>query len=243
MKQKIESLLRDYCDQVGHADLVVELTRPDSQFGDFSTNIALQLAKPLGRSPREVAGDIQVLLQDNGIVCEIAGPGFLNMTLPDSELLVSLSQDVQRPYTGQTILVEYSNPNPLKPLHAGHLYTTLVGDVIARLIERAGARTVRLNYGGDVGLHVAKSMWAILNRLVGALPEQLEAIPADTRALWLGECYVEGNNAYEDNEQAKEQITDLNKQVYHLHETQDTESPFARIYWTVRSWSYDYFDQ
>jgi len=63
------------------------------------------------------------------------------------------------------VIVEYSDPNPFKPLHAGHLYTTLVGDTIARLVERAGAKTVRINYGGDVGLHVAKAYGRSLNSL------------------------------------------------------------------------------
>ena len=73
-----------------------------------------------------------------------------------------LDVETAKPLSDQTVILEYSDPNPFKPLHAGHLYTTLVGDTIARLVEHAGAKTVRINYGGDVGLHVGKSLWAII---------------------------------------------------------------------------------
>jgi arginyl-tRNA synthetase len=143
--------------------------------------------------------------------------------------------------SGQKVLVEYSDPNPFKPLHAGHLYTTLVGDTVSRLIESAGAETVRLNYGGDVGLHVGKSMWSILRALGGELPEKLREIVEADRPAWLGARYVEGNNAYEDDEAAKAEIVAVNKRVYELHASGDRDSAFAQIYFTTRQWSYDYF--
>jgi len=142
---------------------------------------------------------------------------------------------------GQKILMEYSDPNPFKPLHAGHLYTTLVGDTIARLIEHAGAETVRINYGGDVGLHVGKSMWAIVQHLGGEHPDKLVDIPEAERSTWLGARYVEGNNAYEDDDAAKAEIVAVNKRVYQVQADDDHDSPFAHIYWTCRQWSYDYF--
>jgi arginyl-tRNA synthetase len=138
-------------------------------------------------------------------------------------------------------LVEYSDPNPFKPLHAGHLYTTLVGDTIARLIENAGAETTRLNYGGDVGRHVGISMWAIVRELGGEHPEKLTEVPEAERPAWLGQRYVEGTAAFEDNPVAKTEMLEANKRVYQLHADGDHESPFAQIYWTCRQWSYDYF--
>ena len=142
---------------------------------------------------------------------------------------------------GRTYAIEYSDPNPFKPLHAGHLYTTLVGDTIARLVERAGADTIRINYGGDVGLHVGKSMWAIMQALGGEHPEKLSDITERERPAWLGRRYVEGNAAYEANEVAKREIVETNKRVYQVHADDDHDSPFAHIYWTCRKWSYGYF--
>jgi len=93
-----------------------------------------------------------------------------------------------------------------------------------------------------VGLHVGKSMWAIVRHLGGENPDKLADIPEAERSAWLGQRYVEGNNAYEDNESAKAEIVTVNKRVYQVLAEDDHDSPFAQIYWTCRQWSYDYFD-
>jgi arginyl-tRNA synthetase len=121
------------------------------------------------------------------------------------------------------------------------LYTTLVGDSISRLLQTAGANVHRLNYGGDVGLHVGKTMWAIIQELGGEHPEKLAEVPEESRLDWLSTRYVEGNNAYQDDEIAKAGIIAYNKQVYELHTNKDHDSPFAQIYWMGREWSYQGF--
>ena len=172
LKDQVVTAVNTACKTLYGSDVVVELERPNEQFGDWSTNIAMKLAKPLGKNPRDIAQDITMQLHSNALFSEVgvAGPGFINMTLIDTKLMSALNQPHTQPLAGMKVLVEYSDPNPFKPLHAGHLYTTLVGDVIARLVEHAGAETIRLNYGGDVGLHVAKSMWAIVEKLGGENP-------------------------------------------------------------------------
>lgn len=245
MKQELKASIERAVQELFGLEQPVELTRPDEQFGDFATNIALQLAKPTGKNPREIADALAAKIRENAAeqVAEVtvAGPGFINIRLSDAAVVASMQTPPAQSLRGRKILVEYSDPNPLKPLHAGHLYTTLVGDTIARLVEHAGAETIRLNYGGDVGLHVGKSMWAILRELGGENPEKLHDIAAADRPAWLGRRYVEGNNAHEDDEAAKAEIIEVNKKVYALHASGDHDSPFARIYWTVRQWSYDYF--
>jgi arginyl-tRNA synthetase len=111
------------------------------------------------------------------------------------------------------------------------------------LLETAGATVHRVNFGGDVGLHVAKNMWAIIRNLGGELPEGLSAVGSDPhqRAAWLSARYVEGNTAYEEDEQSKTEIVAINKRIYQVHAEADHESGFAQIYWTCREWSYDYF--
>ncbi len=239
----MEQILKNSVKQLFDIDINVVLTRPEPQFGDYATNIALQLAGRLGRNPHEIAEQIAEILRRDERCREVsvAGPGFINLYLTDRALLDEAMRPLARPFTGKTILVEYSQPNPFKPLHAGHLYTTLVGDVIARLVENAGADTTRINYGGDVGLHVGRCMWGILQYLGGEYPDKLADIPEDDRATWMGECYVTGTSAYETDENAKAEIIALNKRVYTLHDVQDTTSAFARTYWTCREWSYDYF--
>jgi arginyl-tRNA synthetase len=243
MKQELEQTIAAVVRDVFNVEVAIELTRPDEQFGDYATNVALQLAKQVGKNPREIADIIARELPGKGVLLksEVAGPGFINLYLNDEALVTSVNSEPAKSLAGKKIVVEYSDPNPFKPLHAGHLYTTLVGDTVARLVENAGAETIRINYGGDVGLHVAKSMWAMIRELGGELPGKLAEITEAERAAWLGARYVEGNNAYEDDPAAKAEIVVVNKRVYQLHAEGDHDSPFAHIYWTCRQWSYDYF--
>ena len=244
MRHELAQTITKICKDLFNTELVVELTRPDEQFGDFSTNVALQLANKLDQKPRDIAQSIADKLKTtpNITSVEVAGPGFLNITLDDQALIDLTQQKPAQTLAGQTVVAEYSDPNPFKVLHAGHLYTTITGDAIAKLLETAGAKVHRLNYGGDVGLHVGKTMWAIIQFLGGENPEQLNDVDASNRLEWLSERYVEGNSAYEDDEHAKPEIIEMNKRVYQLHSGSDHDSPFAQIYWTCRQWSYEGFD-
>lgn len=240
----LEQIITEAVQNLFGQSVAAPVTRPDEQFGDYATNVALQLAKPLARAPREIAEQLAEYLRSAApqiADVSVAGPGFINLKLTDGALLEGVGQASTPTFQGKKVLMEYSDPNPFKPLHAGHLYTTLVGDTIARLVEHAGAEVVRLNYGGDVGLHVGKSMWAIIQTLGGENPDKLAEIPESERPAWLGARYVEGNNAYEDDPAAHDEIVAVNKHVYQLHADNDHDSAFAQIYWTCRQWSYDYF--
>jgi arginyl-tRNA synthetase len=247
--EKIATTLAQTIREAFDVDIEPELSRTDEQFGDYATNVAMQLAGRLRRNPREVAEELAAALRQaygtDVAEISIAGPGFINITLADA-YLAGLAADApaKKPqtYTSQTVLTEYSDPNPFKVLHVGHLYTSVVGDAISRLISAAGGDVHAVNFGGDVGLHVGKTMWAIIRELGGEYPDKLADVPEDQRAEWMARCYVAGTQAYEDDEAAKAAIIEMNKQVYQLHTDNDHESPFAHIYWTCRQWSYDYFD-
>jgi arginyl-tRNA synthetase len=242
--EEISAVIKAACKKLFDADVEPVLTRPDEQFGDYATNIALQLGKRLDKNPREVADTIAADLKHEDIVStEVAGPGFINLRLSDAALIGMTLAESQKSLVGKTVVAEYSDPNPFKVLHAGHLYTSVVGDAIANLLEQAGATVHRVNFGGDVGLHVGKTLWAIIQKLGGEYPEKLQEVPTDGRAEWMAEAYVAGTNAYDDDEAAKAQIVELNKRVYQFHAEDDRNSPLAQIYWTARDWSYEYFNQ
>ena len=220
----------------------------DPKHGDIATNAAMVYAKDAGRVPRELAEELAAELSERlrgqAEKVVVAGPGFINITLSASafaEQVLGAVKTKPQDYAGQTVVAEYSDPNPFKVLHAGHVYTTVVGDAIARLLEAGGAKVHRVNFGGDVGLHVGKTMWAILRELGGENPDKLAGTPTP-HAEWLAKNYIIGNAAYEDDEVAKMQITELNKRVYQIHTDDDHDSSFARIYWTCREWSYEAFD-
>lgn len=253
--EKIQTVLAQVIQKVFNQDITPELTRPDEQFGDYATNVALQLAGRVGKKPRDIAEELVAAatpeLHDYVQDVAIAGPGFINLTLRDHVLMgmaATAPQTKPQTYKGKVVVAEYSDPNPFKALHAGHLYTTIVGDVLSKLIQAAGGQVHRVNFGGDVGLHVGKAMWAILG---GTQPdeqkawEEVQALadkPLHDRATYMADKYVTGNNAYEDDEAAKAAIIEVNKKVYQVHDQDDHDSLFAKIYRTCRKWSYDYFD-
>lgn len=203
MRDGLEQKIAKACQDVFQVGGEVELSRPEPQFGDFSTSIALKLSKQLGRSPREIAEVLAVKLREtlDGQVSkvEIAGPGFINITLSDQTTLKSLESKPAQDYEGREVLVEFGDPNPFKAMHIGHLYSYIVGDAICSLLEAAGANVKRLSYHGDVGLHVAKAIWALKKNGSEQNP---------------GAAYAAGAKAYEEDDQAKTQIDEINTQVY-----------------------------
>lgn len=227
-------------------ELEPQLTRPDAQFGDYSTNVAMQLAGRLGRNPREIAEEVAGRLRETEVFQEVsvAGPGFINLTLSNQAVFENAWRQPAKIHEGVSYVTEYSCPNAFKELHTGHLYQTILGDVIARMIERAGATVHRTSFGGDVGLHAAKCMYGILAELGGEHPEKLAEVEDDAfaRARWISERYVAGSAAYEADEVAKAEINQLNKGIYALHAEGVTETPFAQIYFVCRQWSYEYFN-
>lgn len=222
------------------------LSRPEPQFGDYATNVAMQLAKQVGQNPRAIAEKLAEKLAETGEyqAVEVAGPGFLNITLKPEALLALVRKEPTPHYAGQKIVFEYSCPNAFKELHTGHLYQTLFGDIVSRLFLVGGAQLTRTSFGGDVGLHVAKCLWGMCAELGGEDPGKLDEIDSDpfARARWISSCYVIGAKAYEENEVHKAEIDELNKTIYGFHDTGDHESPLAQIYWTTRQWSFDYFE-
>ncbi len=245
-------IIRATVKQFFDIDQDIQLSRPDPQFGDFATNVAMQLAKSLGKNPREIAEQLADKLRENSGFSEvsIAGPGFINLRIKDNSLSEELKQIIKNPsdygksklYENKIVVTEYSDPNPFKVLHVGHFYTSVIGDALSNLIEYAGGTVHRVNFGGDVGLHVGKTLWAILRKLDGENPEKLSEVAENDRSEWMATCYVEGTRAYEDDETAKSQIIELNKKVYQFHTDNDHDSNLAQIYWACRRWSYDYFN-
>lgn len=252
----IQELAEHIQDAVKHdfgVDVSVELTRPDAQFGDFATNVAMKLAGKLGKKPRDIAEKVAESIRELPEIIEtsVAGPGFINIRLTDTALLRLWSLDAPQTYRHQTVVTEYSDPNPFKVLHAGHLYTSVMGDAISNLVASAGGGVHRVNFGGDVGRHVATTMWAMINTLTDGTGNEAMAYEnlqkladksLDDKASWMAEQYVKGNNRFEEDPELAPTIVALNKRVYALHATNDHESSFARMYWLAREWSYEYFE-
>jgi len=222
---------------------------PTSDFrADYATNVAMKLAGVLHKNPREVAEVLtteflktapQKLPELTGIRTEIAGPGFINFMLPDAyfsseiaQLNANFAENISSDaYKGKVVVTEFSDPNPFKVLHIGHLYTSIMGESISKLIEFAGGNVHRVNFGGDVGLHVAKTLYALEKKHLDSFT--IEDIAA---------CYVEGTLCYEEDDSARQEITKLNKAIYDISANNLHDSKLAEDYWRGRDLSYKYFD-
>lgn len=246
MKQQLELEIAALVSKLFGCDASVELSRPDVQFGDFATNVALQLAGLTQKNPREIAATLAIEIEKIPAVAQasVAGPGFINMTVTTAALITMVEADISTRNTGKRVLLEYSCPNAFKELHTGHLYQTIAGDSIGRILEATGISVFRANFGGDVGLHVAKCLYGILQDIGGEDQfEKLGAIEPSNRPQWLSAQYVKGAAAYETDEPTKTQIASINSRVYAVQAEQDHDSGLAKVYWECRDWSYDYFKQ
>jgi arginyl-tRNA synthetase len=143
------------------SDLVAML-RPaqDAKFGDYQANFAMTLAKQLGRPPRDVAAEIvaETQLDDFCQPPEIAGPGFINLRLRDDWLASRLNEVVRDerlgvPYSEhrRSFVIDYSAPNVAKPMHVGHIRSTVIGNAIERILRFLGHQVISDNHLGDWG--------------------------------------------------------------------------------------------
>jgi arginyl-tRNA synthetase len=140
--------------------LIPEIVHTTPQFGHYQCNNALKLAKALKQNPREVAQRVVAAFDQSNLIgkLEIAGPGFINITIDAqvlaqqvNELLHDAHLGVAVPPHKQKVIVEFSSPNVAKELHVGHLRSTIIGDCLARVFEFLGDDVLRLNHIGDWG--------------------------------------------------------------------------------------------
>ncbi len=185
--------------------------------GDYACNVAMVAAKAAGLPPRVLAEQIVATLVDQIEYVErieIAGPGFVNFYLARDFFTLEITRaaalrdewGMNLSEEGQKIVVEYTDPNPFKEFHIGHLFTNTVGESIARLGMMQGADIKRVNYQGDVGLHVAHALYGM--KQLGI------TVDSSFTASDLGRAYVIGAAAYRDDESVKSLIRDINAKVY-----------------------------
>jgi arginyl-tRNA synthetase len=217
-------------------DFVVEHPA-DLSKGDYSTNVALVFAKILKKNPVELAKEIvekiSSKLPPEISKVETAGPGFINFYLSQEFFDQSVKDIAEKGkdfgssgiLAGKKYFVEYTQPNPFKDFHIGHMMNNTIGETLARLFEKGGAEVKRATYHGDVGIHVAKTIY-------GLQKENMEV-----SVVSMGKAYPLGNTAYEEDEQAKKEITDLNKKIY-----EKSDAVINALYEQGREVSLAYFE-
>lgn len=225
----------------------IHLEHPaDVSHGDYSTNIAMILASKEKQNPRDIAQSILGELDKMGISevqrIAIAGAGFINFYLSDEFLIDSIKHviDTGDAYgtsdrlSGKKVMIEYTDPNVMKPFHIGHLMSNAIGESFARLGEAAQAEVKRANYFSDVGLGIAKAVWGMRD-LATDMPKEDDDIT--TKTDFLGRAYVHGVQAAEKDASIDEEIKDINTALY-----EKSNEELTHLYDTGRRWSLEHFE-
>jgi len=206
-------------------------------WGDYSTNAGI-----VTKQKDKVLTALKAEKSLKNIASEIslAGAGFINISIRKDFLINQVNQllkgDWEKPLKGKKIMVEFAHPNTHKEMHIGHMRTLIVGEALSRIFEANGAKVFRANYQGDIGPHVAKSIWGTqkLLRRRKLSWEEAEKLSLAEKAHLLGEGYVLGNRDYNQN---KAEIDALNNQIY------QHQPEIEAVYQRTRGWSLEYYDQ
>ncbi len=231
MKEKLRALFQEALQELSlpEGEFVVEYPA-DSSHGDYATNVAMVIAKKVGKKPSEVSQSIVDHIKARYVEeidsLAVAGPGFINITL-SREFFTQTLQDIQKKGTGfgkteifrgQKIIVEYTDPNPFKEFHIGHLMSNAIGESISRIVEWNGAEVKRACYQGDTGIHIAKAVWGKM----------------DNKELSWAEAYTHGSRSYEEHAEA---IARINKII---HDKSDPR--IVQMYEEGKRESLEYFE-
>lgn len=256
------SILKDLASNLGVKEITFNLNVPSyKSHGDLASNIGLILFANLKsqnpklknlefKSPLELTQEIVKILNTKYKILdtefdkiEAIAPGFINFYYSKDYLLNQLQAVVTQrqlfgngkdpQYASKKVMVEFTDPNPFKEFHIGHLYSNTVGESLSRLMESQSATVRRVCYQGDVGLHVAKAIWGII-RMQDQMPS--DDAPVQEKAAFLGRCYAEGAKAYEAEEFDKKAILKINVDVY------QKEPKIMKFWEKGRAWSLEYFE-
>ena len=202
-----QALVSAFGAELADTDPLVAPTN-NPKFGDYQSNVALSLAKPLKQNPRAIAQSIIEHLQIEEM-CEqptIAGPGFINFMVKSDyigEILRQIQPDprlgIARVDPAEKVIVDFSSPNIAKEMHVGHLRSTIIGDAIARILEFRGYDVLRLNHVGDWGTQ--------FGMLIAYLREVYPEALTTANALELGDLvslYKKAKVRFDEDEQFKQ---------------------------------------
>ncbi len=139
----------------------------DLQFGDYQSNAAMMLAKPAKKNPRELAQQVVDAMDSDLCEMSIAGPGFINFKITPAAWTQNVIAQGNAPLLGihqvpdsQTIVIDFSAPNVAKPMHIGHIRSTIIGECLGRIADRLGHQVIKDNHIGDWGTQFGMVTWA-----------------------------------------------------------------------------------
>ena len=229
----------------GNSLAVITIERPaDMSHGDFSTNFAMVASKKIGINPVELANNIiENIKSDIFEKVEVAGPGFINFYLTQDasfNLLKEISEKgidygKNNFLAGQKVIYEYTDPNPFKQFHIGHLMSNAVGEALSRLGQYSGADVKRYCYQGDVGRHVALTFYGY--KLLGETWPS-EDVSLSDKVAFLGRIYAKGATHFKVHPGDEARVQELNKKIYHRSDIE-----LNKLYDQGKQWSLAHFEE
>lgn len=246
IKAKIKNLVNMAVSELGLEPIDFAVEHPGIMArGDYATNVAMILAKQASTNPKDLAEKIVEILNKNKIdeieSISVAGAGFINFKLTphyfNSVLQNIVSEntkyDFANIYSGKKILVEHSSPNLFKPFHIGHVMNNTIGEAITRLARASGADVNVISYPSDVSLGIAKAVYVLLQDGLS----KLNSFNNDYQKLeYLGECYVRGTKAYDEDEVVQKRVREIVKCLY-----EHIDGPELQAYEVGKQINLEYF--
>lgn len=243
MKDAIFEQLKNILKDLGIEQAEFSLP-PKPEMGDLAFPV-FAIAKEMKKNPAELAQELAQKIPAQGMIEKVQAFGpYVNFFLNAKEVAKIVLKEMGKKQEkfgsheigkGKKYVIEFACPNPLKAFHLGHLKNLITGESVVRVFENAGYEVVRVNYQGDVGMHVAKALWGIFD-----FKDQFEAMrdkPLKERAEFLGKAYAHGSAHYEESDAAKEEVVKYNDIVY-----ENSDEEVMKIYHEARGWSLEYFD-
>ncbi|KYC44774.1 MAG: Arginine--tRNA ligase [Candidatus Methanofastidiosum methylothiophilum] len=237
LKNELENSIRKAVDL---EEIVIVFSRPpDFKLGDIATPLSFELAKKLKKNPMQIAKDIvDTIILPEGIERAENSGGYINFFFDrkyfSKKTVMTIINENDSYGKGEEkkekVMVEYSQPNTHKSFHIGHLRNVCLGDALANIMEFSGYPTVKANYIGDVGAHVAKCLWGYMKFYNGVVPEK-------NRGEFLGKVYSEADNKLKKSEDYQEEYKVVLKNLY------EEDKRTMDVWRMTREWSLEEFNR
>jgi arginyl-tRNA synthetase len=220
---------------------IIVVIPENKKHGEYATNAPFVMASKLKKDVREIAEVLKNEIEKarDPRIEKVEALGFINFHLT-KDFFVDEVKKIDKNYGkaegsehGRRIILDYTDPNPFKEFHIGHLMNNAIGESLSRIFEFQGAKVKRVCYQGDVGIHVAKAIWGVLNMR----SSREKTFCPDLIKDWaMG--YAFGAQMYEEDENDKKEIIELNKKIYNR-----SDKNINRLYDEGKKVSLKHFDE
>lgn len=208
---------------------IIVVIPENKMHGEYATNAPFVMASKLKKDVREIAETLKNEIEKmrDPRIERVEALGFVNFHLTKDFFVENLKKIDKnfgkgKELKNQKIILDYTDPNILKEFHIGHLMSNAIGESLSRIFEFQGAKVKRVCYQSDVGLGVARAVWGRMKN----------------PSLSWGQAYAAGYKAFQEDEQAKQEITELNKKIYDR-----SDKAVNKLYDEGKKYSLKYFDE